>query len=52
MVHIPGRMNRNDCVMRLRLCASPETIARLQAVWEVFSLPTQASATKPLARAG
>jgi len=52
MVHIPGRMNRNNCVMRLRLCASPETIARLQSVWQVFSLPTQASATQPLARAG
>lgn len=52
MVHIPGRMNRNDCVMRLRLRASAETIARLQTVWQVFSLPTQASATQPLARAG
>lgn len=51
MVHVAGRMNRNNCVMGLRLCASPETIARIQAVWEVFSLPTQASSTQPLARA-
>jgi hypothetical protein len=52
LVNIAGRMNRNDCVMRLRLCASSETIARLATVWEVFWLPTQASATQPLARAG
>jgi hypothetical protein len=51
MVHIPGRMNRNDCVMRLRLCATPQTIARIATVWQVFWLPTQASATHPLARA-
>jgi len=52
MVHVPGRMNRNDCVMRLRLCATAETIGRIAAVWQLFSLPTQASATQPLARAG
>jgi hypothetical protein len=50
MVHIPGRMNRNDCVMRLRLCATPQTIDRIATVWQVFQLPTQASATKPLGR--
>jgi hypothetical protein len=52
LVHIAGRMNRNDCVMQLRLCATPKTIARMQAVWEVFDLPTQATAAHPLARAG
>jgi hypothetical protein len=50
IVHVPGRMNRNDCVMRLRLCASPQTIGRIASVWEVFQLPTQASATKPVPR--
>ena len=32
--------------LRLRLCASAETIARLQRIWEVFSLPTQARANE------
>ncbi len=52
MVHIAGRMNRNNCVMGLRLCASAETIARMCAVWEVFELPTQATSALSLARAG
>jgi len=51
MVHVAGRMNRNNCVMGLRLCASPETIARISAVWRIFDLPTQATSAKPLARA-
>ena len=52
MVHVAGRMNRNNCVMGLRLCATPQTIARIRAVWEVFQLPTQATSARPLARAG
>lgn len=52
LVHISGRMNRNNCVMSLRLCASPETIVRMKRVWEVFALPTQATASQPLARVG
>jgi hypothetical protein len=52
MVHVAGRMNRNNCVMGLRLCATPQTIARIAAVWEVFQLPTQATSAQPLARAG
>ena len=53
LVHVAGRMNRNNCVMRLRLCASDseQTIARIEAVWKVFRLPTQASRTKPWPRA-
>ena len=51
LVHVAGRMNRNNCVMRLRLCASEQTIARIEAVWKVFWLPTQASRTKPWPRA-
>lgn len=50
MVHVAGRMNRNNCVMGLRLCASPEVIARIRAVWQVFDLPTQATSAQPLAR--
>ena len=33
LVHIAGRINRNNCVMRLRLCASEQTIAHIEAVW-------------------
>jgi hypothetical protein len=47
MVHLAGRLNRNNCVLRLRFCASPEAIKRLQKVWEVFELPTQASRINP-----
>lgn len=52
LVHVAGRMNRNNCVVRLRLCASEQTIARLSAVWKVFRLATQASRTRPWPRAG
>jgi hypothetical protein len=52
MVHVAGRMNRNNCVMGLRLCATPQTIDRIRCVWEVFQLPTQATSPRPLARAG
>lgn len=44
LIHLAGRMNRNNCVMGLRLRASAEAIGRMQRVWEVFELPTQATA--------
>ena len=50
LIHVAGRMNRNNCVMGLRLCASPEAIARMQKVWAVFALPTQATAAVALGR--
>jgi hypothetical protein len=50
LVHLSGRMNRNNCVMGLRLCAPPEAIRRMQKVWEVFALKTHATASKPLGR--
>jgi len=50
LIHLAGRMNRNNCVMGLRLCASVEAIARLQKVWAVFALPTQATAAVALGR--
>jgi len=50
MVHLSGRMNRNNCVMGLRLCASVDAIRRMQKVWEVFSLKTHATAFKALGR--
>ena len=52
MVHVAGRMNRNNCMMRLRLCASEPTIARIKAVWERFTLATQATCSYPWPRAG
>lgn len=46
MIHVAGRMSRFGCKLRLRFCASKEVIARILKVWEVFSLPTQATAFK------
>jgi hypothetical protein len=44
LVHLAGRMNRFRCKLSLRFRATPEAIARVQRVWEVFALPTQATA--------
>jgi hypothetical protein len=44
LVHLAGRMSRFRCKLRLRFCARPEAIARVQKVWAVFALPTQATA--------
>jgi hypothetical protein len=44
LVHLAGRMSRFQCKLRLRFRASPEAIARVQRVWSVFDLPTQATA--------
>jgi len=44
LVHLAGRMSRFQCKLRLRFCASVEAIKRVQRVWEVFELPTQATA--------
>lgn len=46
VVNLSGRMSRFANTLRLRLCASVETIARLQRIWEVFCLPTQARANE------
>ena len=50
LVHVAGRMNRNNCVMGLRLCAPIEAIRRMQNVWKVFPLKTHATAAKALGR--
>lgn len=50
LIDLAGRMNRNNCVMGLRLCASGEAIARMQRVWAVFELATQATAAVALGR--
>jgi hypothetical protein len=44
VVNLGGRMSRFQCTLRLRLCAGREAIARLQQIWSVFALPTQATA--------
>ena len=44
LVHLAGRMSRFQCKLRLRFRASMEAIARVQKVWAVFALPTQATA--------
>jgi hypothetical protein len=48
VIHVAGRMNRNNCVMGLRLCHNRPAMARMQKVWEVFELPTQATSAKAL----
>lgn len=50
LVHLAGRMNRNNCVMGLRLCAPVEAIRRMQKVWQAFPLTTHATAAKALGR--
>jgi hypothetical protein len=52
LIHIAGRMNRNNCVMGLRLCNNGEALQRMQRVWKVFELPTQATSAKALGRRG
>lgn len=44
LVHLAGRMSRFQCKLRLRFRASKEAIVRVQKVWSVFLLPTQATA--------
>jgi hypothetical protein len=43
LIHVAGRMNRNNCVMGLRVCNNAAALKRMQAVWRVFELPTQAT---------
>jgi hypothetical protein len=52
LIHVAGRMNRNNCVMGLRLCHDTEALKRMQRVWKVFELPTQATSAKALGRRG
>ena len=52
VIHVAGRMNRNDCVMGLRLCNNTEAIKRMQKIWKVFALPTQATSATALGRRG
>ena len=52
LIHVAGRMNRNNCVMGLRLCHNAAALKRMQQVWQVFELPTQATSAKALGRRG
>jgi len=52
LIEVAGRMNRNNCVMGLRLCNNAAALARMQRVWQVFGLPTQATAAKALGGRG
>jgi hypothetical protein len=52
LIHVAGRMNRNNCVMGLRVCNNAAALKRMQAVWRVFELPTQATSAKALGRQG
>jgi hypothetical protein len=44
LINIAGRMNRCGCKLKLRFCAPPQTIARIQRIWTVFDLPSQPTA--------
>lgn len=46
LVHVSGRMSRFGCKLRLRFCATKQVIDRILKVWEIFELPTQATAFK------
>jgi hypothetical protein len=48
VIHLAGRLNRNGCVLKLRFCASKDAILRIQRVWSIFDLPTQATCVKPI----
>jgi hypothetical protein len=52
LIHVAGRMNRNNCVMGLRLCNNAEALKRMQRVWKMFQLPTQATNAKALGGRG
>jgi len=52
LIHVAGRMNRNNCVMGLRLCNNRQALQRMQKVWQVFELPTQATSAKALGGRG
>jgi hypothetical protein len=52
LIHVAGRMNRNNCVMGLRLCNNREALQRMQRVWKVFEMPTQATSAKALGGRG
>jgi hypothetical protein len=52
LIHVAGRMNRNNCVMGLRVCSKTEALKRMQRVWKVFELPTQATSAQALRRRG
>ncbi len=52
VIAVAGRMNRNNCVMGLRVCQNAAALKRMQKVWEVFALPTQATAAKALGGPG
>jgi hypothetical protein len=52
LIHVARRMNRNNCVMGLRVCHNTAALKRMQKVWKVFELPTQATAATALGRRG
>ena len=52
LIHVAGRMNRNNCVMGLRLCNNVKALERMQKVWKVFELTTHATSAKALGGRG
>ena len=52
LIQVAGRMNRNNCVMGLRLCHDRQALERMKKLWEVFELPTHATSAKALGKRG
>lgn len=52
LIHVAGRMNRNNCVMGLRVCNNTDALKRMQKVWKVFALPTHATSATALGGRG
>jgi hypothetical protein len=46
MVHVGRRMNRNNCVMGLRLWATREIIARIRVVCQAFRSPSHTTSAR------
>jgi hypothetical protein len=46
LINVAGRLSRSQCKLRLRFLATSETVARLRKIWDIFPLPTQATAFK------
>lgn len=51
-IQVAGRMNRNNCVMGLRVCNNTDALKRMQQVWQVFALPPHATAATALGGRG
>jgi hypothetical protein len=52
VIHVAGRMNRNNCVMGLRLCNNGAALKRMQRVWAVVCVAHASHRRQGVGRAG